>query len=217
MPTERDSLQNKANFTFKDLSKPRKMAVFFLCFLAVGVLAFWVWQVKYSLNKPFDYGNASDESLQISQSGDINSVLKDNDTDKDGLSDYDELYNYNTSPYLEDSDSDGLTDKEEIDRGSDPACPEGKDCSGTTNASSTVISTPVDTTVSTSSDLQISSDFDEESLQKVLNGQADAAALRQLLIAGGASAEDLELLSDKDLVEVYQGVLESQTSGSTGN
>ncbi len=36
------------------------------------------------------------------------------DSDKDGLSDYDEIYRYGTDPYNSDSDGDGLTDYEEI-------------------------------------------------------------------------------------------------------
>lgn len=48
---------------------------------------------------------------------------KTKDTDQDGLSDYDELYIYSTSPYLMDSDSDEITDKQEVDEGTDPNCP----------------------------------------------------------------------------------------------
>lgn len=51
------------------------------------------------------------------------------DTDKDGLSDLDELERTHTSPYLADSDSDGRTDKDEVDAGADPNCPTGEDCS----------------------------------------------------------------------------------------
>jgi hypothetical protein len=50
------------------------------------------------------------------------------DTDRDGISDYDEQYVYRTSPYLPDSDSDGLSDSEEIAAGEDPNCPQGKNC-----------------------------------------------------------------------------------------
>ena len=50
------------------------------------------------------------------------------DTDRDGISDYDEQYVYRTSPYLVDSDSDGLSDSEEIAKGEDPNCPLGKNC-----------------------------------------------------------------------------------------
>lgn len=50
------------------------------------------------------------------------------DTDTDGLSDYDEFYVYNTSPYLQDTDTDGLADKIELSSGSDPLCASGQDC-----------------------------------------------------------------------------------------
>jgi hypothetical protein len=54
--------------------------------------------------------------------------LKIEDTDKDGLNDYDELYVFRTSPFLEDSDSDGFKDGDEISQGFDPNCPRGKTC-----------------------------------------------------------------------------------------
>ena len=50
------------------------------------------------------------------------------DTDQDGLMDVAELQAYHTSPFLSDSDSDGLSDGEELQKGTDPNCPEGKDC-----------------------------------------------------------------------------------------
>ncbi len=55
-------------------------------------------------------------------------ALKTKDTDHDGISDYDELYIYRTSPFLEDSDSDGIPDLVEIQNGTDPNCPQGKTC-----------------------------------------------------------------------------------------
>lgn len=57
-------------------------------------------------------------------------VQQKSDTDYDGLSDYDELYFYGTSPYIEDTDSDGYLDKEEIDAGEDPNCVRGRLCGG---------------------------------------------------------------------------------------
>lgn len=51
------------------------------------------------------------------------------DTDKDGLSDYDERALYRTSKYLTDSDNDGIGDGLEVQNGKNPNCPEGSDCS----------------------------------------------------------------------------------------
>lgn len=42
------------------------------------------------------------------------------DTDKDGLTDYEELYVYFTNPILDDSDYDGISDGVEIQNGTDP-------------------------------------------------------------------------------------------------
>ena len=46
------------------------------------------------------------------------------DTDSDGLSDYEELYVYNTDPLVSDSDNDGLEDGAEIKLELDPTNPE---------------------------------------------------------------------------------------------
>ncbi len=54
--------------------------------------------------------------------------LREQDTDGDGLNDYDELYVFRTSPFLEDSDSDGVPDGVEVAQESDPNCPKGKTC-----------------------------------------------------------------------------------------
>lgn len=52
-------------------------------------------------------------------------ALQQEDTDADTLSDFDELYIYNTSPYLADTDSDGTDDRAEIAAGTSPTCAAG--------------------------------------------------------------------------------------------
>jgi hypothetical protein len=54
--------------------------------------------------------------------------LRTQDTDGDGLTDYDELYVFRTSPFLEDSDSDGINDGAEVAAETDPNCPKGRTC-----------------------------------------------------------------------------------------
>ncbi len=46
--------------------------------------------------------------------------LKELDTDGDDISDYDEMYYYNTNPYLSDTDGDGIPDGKEIALGMNP-------------------------------------------------------------------------------------------------
>lgn len=55
-------------------------------------------------------------------------MLKEQDTDSDSISDFDELYVFRTSPFLQDSDSDGIDDGDEIEDQTDPNCPRGKTC-----------------------------------------------------------------------------------------
>ena len=53
----------------------------------------------------------------------IITYLKSEDSDKDGLSDYDEVTIYKSSRYKKDTDGDGYTDKEEVDSGFNPSGP----------------------------------------------------------------------------------------------
>ncbi len=101
------------------------LVVFLLIGMTTAVLAYA--QIKKSIwspfvRKPITY-KTSDE-LEQEQAD----RLKTLDTDKDGLSDYDELYVFHTSPFLADSDSDGVNDGTEVAQGTDPNCPKGKVC-----------------------------------------------------------------------------------------
>lgn len=72
--------------------------------------------------------------------------LRELDTDTDGLHDYDELYVFRTSPFLEDSDSDGLNDGAEVAAESDPNCPKGKTCRQVRIANETTGTSPATNT-----------------------------------------------------------------------
>lgn len=51
----------------------------------------------------------------------LEKILKETDTDVDGLSDYEEVITYETDPNDRDTDKDGFTDKQEVDLGYNPA------------------------------------------------------------------------------------------------
>ncbi|MFA4818310.1 MAG: thrombospondin type 3 repeat-containing protein [Patescibacteria group bacterium] len=98
--------------------------------VAILALVLGVWQIRNSISAPFAFVASSDanQTNQPPKVSDDIEALKTKDNDTDGLSDYDEIYLYQTSPYLKDSDSDGISDKTEVERGTDPNCPTGKNC-----------------------------------------------------------------------------------------
>ncbi len=111
------------------LSAGQKTGFIFLLvfgFLAVG-LGFV--QMRNNIFGPFFVSPGSQAIDQAQVAFDQTVRLQSIDTDQDGIKDFEELTFYHTSPFLPDTDSDGLSDQEEIDAGTDPLCPEGRDCS----------------------------------------------------------------------------------------
>ena len=197
---------NDSSLSLGKLPKPQKVAVFVLAVLAVFIIVFWVWQMQAQINRPFA-DRTTDDTPLIATSTDINAILKARDTDSDGLSDYDEIYTYKTSPYLEDTDSDGTLDRSEVEQGTDPNCPQGQNCNATAPATTADQNTSALNQISTSTDGGI----DNAALQNALNGQIDATTLRKLLLSGGASQDELDKISDADLMKSYQDTLNKQS------
>jgi hypothetical protein len=208
------------------LNKGQKMAVVLLAFFAVLVIIMWSVQFKKSISEPFVYkGNEEADISQGSSASNADSeeLLKTKDTDGDGLSDWDELYLYRTSPYLEDSDSDGFFDKEEIDSGNDPNCPRGRDCysSGLIDGEKKIKDEGGDILdnnlllgdlleqLNISQEQEVSQEQIQE-LEEIFGGQADATALRQMLLEAGMDERLLNEISDEDLLKSYQEVLGSE-------
>ncbi|MFH0819050.1 MAG: hypothetical protein V1898_03590 [Patescibacteria group bacterium] len=159
------------------------IGIFVVVGLAVLILGFL--NLRSNLKKPFisyytNYNKLTDEQEQT----DALLALRAKDSDGDGLTDYDELYQYKTSPYIADSDSDGYDDNTEISSGYDPNCPKGQDCKRLIDETST-------NTNSASTNTDTSEELTPEHL-------------RQVLIANGVSQADLDLLDDATLMEYYQ-------------
>ena len=150
--------------------RQKKTAVLFLAIFSIVVVALSILQFKTKLNAPFAIGtkkNNTDTATTTDSSK--------TDSDKDGISDADEVNIYKTSPYLPDSDSDGISDKDELAAGTDPNCPAGKTCETadatiSDSASSTAANAGVNAASSTVSDV-IST-----------NGEVTPDFLRQILI-----------------------------------
>jgi hypothetical protein len=130
---------------------------------------------------------------------------KNKDTDGDGLIDWDEINVYKTSPYLKDTDGDKISDFDEVRAGTDPLCAEGSNC-GLLAANPEDINTG-DTEIPSITPASL---VDEELLILALSGEGDAKTMRQILLQGGADPDQVNLLSDEDLMVMYNEILAAQ-------
>lgn len=139
---------------------------------------------------PLDNGSASIEEL------------KNRDTDQDGLNDYQEIYQFHTSIFLEDSDSDGISDLTEVSAGDDPLCPRGQDC----NLLKLV--TPNTKLGEVIRDVQVD--------QNITLQDAALSEFRKFLIENGMTQTEVNQLSDDDLIAIFSAIDESQPNEQVG-
>ncbi len=206
------------------LNKNQKIAVAVLAVFALFVFIMWGVQFKRNISAPFAY-QGSENTTSTATGEQTDADLQAKDTDKDGLSDYDELYLYKTSPYLEDSDSDSYSDKTEVDSGKDPNCPTGKTCGSlgtdTTSLESDTSQSQDNSTLNnllnqfnatgqTGQSATGTSSQSAASSESILSGSIDAATLRQMLLQSGMDKAVLDKISDQELMQSYQEMLKSQ-------
>ena len=160
--------------------------------LAAIVLGFF--QFRSNIARPF-WPKDPQNTNQIDIDKEDLLGLRQKDTDQDGLSDYDELYIYGSSPYLKDTDSDGINDEEEVSLGTDPSCPEGENCFAIWSDSSdgSSVGTP-------------------DSVNLFTGSRIDQ--LRQVLQQAGMSASDLASFSDEELLAAYEEILSQSQTGT---
>jgi SOS response regulatory protein OraA/RecX len=187
--------EGRPQMVFRQMDKSQKTLLIILGIIGIGILVLTFIQFKNYIEIPWPTSITGEEpanqtsKINLGESEDV-TAMKNKDTDKDGISDYDELELYGTSPYLADSDSDGVSDKEEILLDEDPNCPQGKEC--------------------------FHIDYDQEgsdnSNSTSQNNEAyepSPSELRQLLKQSGQfTDEQIAQLSDQDLIDFYYQVLE---------
>jgi len=193
-----------------NISKEQKIGFVLLLIFAMLALALGTLQIRNTMYKPFALSNKV-PPLSDTITKDINH-LRFRDTDKDGLSDFDELYTYQTSPYLEDTDSDGAEDGQEVQRGSNPLC-FGNNCVGVAASKSNKSDTGATSSVavSISSPGQAPPD-----LAKALQ---DPIQLRAMLLSAGVSMGVLDSIGDQQLVDMVNQIMNptSSTASSLGS
>jgi len=156
--------------------------VAFLGVLALGVSGWVIWHSLTALGRL----PQTQTNINTSAVAKLNE-LRDQDTDGDKLSDYDELFQYSTSPYLKDSDSDGVSDYDELAKKQDPNCPKGKTCTSVAGNATTTDS----------------------------SGQLTPAFLRQALREAGVAQAVLDGMDDLTLLKVYNEIIPSVTNDNT--
>lgn len=161
--------------------------------------------------------NASDE--QVAES------LRGQDTDGDGLSDYDEIFTHRTSVFVQDSDSDGSDDAAELAAKTDPNCPSGKTCGVATTSSvdtvalrealkrsgvpGYVVDQTDDATLLQSYRETIVGSDGQAVTSESLEGLT-ATQVRSLLVANGLDETVLQSIDDQTILEVYRDALTIQ-------
>lgn len=191
MSTEKSSSSD--DFFSNKKQENKKIIIIAFSIISIFFVFIGFKQLSQGINSPFAIfteKNSSDDSAENEAL--IIYRLQNIDTDGDGLSDYDEIYIYGTSPYLVDTDSDGISDYDEVMRGTDPLCPEGQDCYN----SDYFVFEPEQDLIQE----------DEESLdliEGIISGKTDIAILRELLLNNGFNESDLNEISDEDLQEAY--------------
>lgn len=187
-----------------NLPQQQQQILWFILGVGIAALALGAVQFRQNLKSPFNL-------VARQQNANVNSAPQDQtllalqakDTDKDGISDYDELYKYNTSPYIADSDSDGIPDGTEIKNGTDPNCPQGKTCgviqdneNGNANGNTNAVV------------------GNENTNETAVLGQVTASQIREALISAGASKTEIDAIDDATLLKSYQDVVTEENSNT---
>ncbi len=190
-------------FSLFKTKKSKQLGFVVLIFLLAG-LSFW--KIGSQVRRPF----LPPEGYESTEITAYENILDQTiDTDGDGLSDYDEIYLYGTSPYLADTDGDGISDYDEIMAGTDPLCPAGQDCLLDNYYNDFIFEEELSGLEDFNPDLTIPEDFSEDDLQSILAGMMTPDNLRDLLINSGMEAEVVNQMSDEDLMASYEEALNS--------
>jgi len=188
----------------------KRRALIVLVVFGFIAIYFGIWHIRQKITVPFEpVVSTNEERASTNATNEQVESLRERDTDGDGLNDFDELNIYKTSPYIADSDSDGLNDNVEIAGGTDPNCPEGQTCDRVlTNTSSTNAADEL------FPDL-VPTEMPDKATTDLSNFSVDE--LRKILKDAGASADEVDKISDEDLLATYQEVLAEEGEEGQGS
>lgn len=179
-------------------------------FLAAASIVLGAIQISRTIKAPFLPKTSGQALSDLPSEDQRKEEMKKLDTDKDGLTDYDETYIYNTSPFIEDSDSDGVPDKIEVLSGEDPNCPKGRICFAPQVTTSTPSSSD-----DTKDNLSSFSPAQPDLQSSLGNLSGDPKDLRIEMEKLGIPKDLLAKFSDVDLEKLYLETLKEVIATST--
>lgn len=185
----------------KQLTKKERIAFGFVTICGIGAVILGSLSIVSNVKKPFLISYTGPRYLTSAQK-DSEEVARQRiaDTDEDGISDYDELNIFFTSPYIADSDGDGRADGVEILEGGDPNCALGKTCTlpeviqaslgGVAQEEGAQVQVP---------------EGEIPSLAETVGAleQLPIADIRELLKGSGIDEETLAALTDEQVMSLY--------------
>ncbi len=203
----------------KKLSHEERVAFGFIIACGIGAVILGGLSTFSSIKKPFliTYTGPRYVTSEEKESAEV-ARQRMNDEDNDGVSDYDELNIFGTSPYIADSDSDGRSDGAEIAEGGDPNCAQGKTCT-----SSALVQDRVNTGL-LAPDALPAPDEAMPSLEDTLGAlqQLSIDEVRQLMLQSGVDEQALSALSNDQIMKLYLEALgqastqlQTETSATT--
>lgn len=213
-----DNRQELPSAAGTKLSREQKAGFFFVIVCGLSALILGGQYLWTHLASPFVVSYTGPRFVTGSEAEQAQiAAQKKLDTDTDGINDYDELYVYKSSPYLNDSDSDGVLDGAEITSGQDPNCAVGAEC-----ASANLEDVALDQNLQELDAQAEALAKEQAALQQALNDLYDMppSDIRELLIQSGADSAKVQALSDDEVIQMYTSILqqlqsEQQISNST--
>lgn len=197
---------------------PRVLGILLFTLIGASALVLGVMNTGQSIATPMQADLSATQQFSSavngSPTGAPDASLKNKDTDGDGLSDYDELYIYHTSPYIKDSDSDGIPDGTEVKNGTDPNCPQGQDCGVPAPVNSNANKAPlnIDDIINGTSPGSTSLVPDIASGTIPMATIGDAASIRAMLKEQGMTDDMLNAIDDQTLIDMYNESAKSVNS-----
>lgn len=191
MPQNQITLQQKPTRTQHRIIWPFVLLSIVIIFLGVRYL-----YSTFSKSVGYQIPDWLQSQLTNSSEEDTIAALKAKDTDQDGLTDYQEIYQYYTSMFLPDTDSDGSSDFNEATTGEDALCPKGEDCN------LLHLITPQTRLADLIQEVSVDPNLTLEA--------ATAAEFRKFLLQNGLTQEELDEFSDSDLLAIFAIINESQ-------